>query len=210
MLFQIVLLNLGETVIRFLGVTHLNNFIEKNDWFYDAFTPCGVSADSLVPFASKNALGRLMKTPKKQSFTELIKCVDDMIKYLDSDVTIKEDYHLSDILLQVCLVYGKERILKEYVDKSRDKMLSQPDREERCLEQSQMDATKFNILNAMNNNFLSSSTNLKLIFHRSLLILSSLGRAHDINLHGMSNYDIVDALHEKGVLDEKWAQNLTG
>ena len=123
LLFQIVLLNQGETVIRFLGVTHLNNYIDKNDWFYDAFTPCGVSADSMVPFASKFPLGRLMTTRKKPFLTELIKCVDEMIKYLDSDVTIKEDYHLSDILLQVSFIAGDQSVFDYYVEKVHSHLL---------------------------------------------------------------------------------------
>ena len=67
----------------------------------------------MVPFASKFPLGRLMTTDDKPFVTELIKPVDEMIKYLDSDVSLREGYHLSDILLQVLFVAGNENIFHE-------------------------------------------------------------------------------------------------
>jgi len=150
LLFQIILLNQGETVIRFLGVTCLNDCVQKNDWFYDDYTPCGISADSMVPFASKFPLGRLMKTPKKQFLTELIKRVDDMIEYLDGDITIKEGYHLSDILVHVCFFAGDLEVFKDYVEKVNRKLLSV---EKKPFEESQKYAEEFHIEKLMKKSF---------------------------------------------------------
>jgi len=53
-IFHTVILNLQETIIRRLNIKYLNDpTTELGDWFCDAYTPSGISFDSLMPFACK-------------------------------------------------------------------------------------------------------------------------------------------------------------
>jgi len=99
-------------------------------------------------------------------------------------------------------------VFKEYIEKVQQKLLSLQDRKEKYLKQSQECAKEFNIVEAMTNDFFSSSTNLKLIFYRSLLILPALGTAYGVQLHELTSYNVIDELNGKGFLDDEWAQNM--
>ena len=58
-IFQIILISLGETIVPSVAIPSLNNFcIEGGDWFYDDITPRGISFDGFMPHASKSPLGR--------------------------------------------------------------------------------------------------------------------------------------------------------
>jgi len=72
---------------------------------FDSIAKRGISFDGMMPHASKFPLGR-EKTEKKPWNAELIKTVSEMLKYLKSEVNIKNGYHLSDILTISCFVYG--------------------------------------------------------------------------------------------------------
>ena len=115
MIFQMILVLLGETVLRFLAIPCLNNPHDKTKiWLYDEYTPCGICPDGFAPAASKNPLRRQTPTSKKPWTTELIKTVSDMVKYLDSDEDLKNGYHLADILMLTCFVFGEKKVFLEF------------------------------------------------------------------------------------------------
>ena len=115
MIFQMMLVLLGETVLRFLAIPCLNNPHDKTkNWFYDEYTPCGICPDGFAPPASKNPLGRQTPTSKKPWTTELIKTVTDMAKYLESDEALKNGYHLADILMCSCFVFGEKKVFLRF------------------------------------------------------------------------------------------------
>ena len=104
-IFQIVIINLGETVLPSLAIPSLNDFYcDKPNWFYDVVTPRGVSFDGMMPYASKIPLGRQEPTPAKPWATELIRPVSMMLHYLSSEENLRNGYHLSDILTETCFV----------------------------------------------------------------------------------------------------------
>ncbi|MDX1916524.1 MAG: tetratricopeptide repeat protein [Rickettsiaceae bacterium] len=60
-LFHIAIINLGETPLRSLGVTALNDFRSKNkedDWFWDDLTNNGLKFDGPAHYSCKTPLGR--------------------------------------------------------------------------------------------------------------------------------------------------------
>ena len=61
----------------------------------------------------------------------------------------------------------------------------------------------------MYKNLYSSSLNIKIIFHRSLLILPALASAYDIQLQKYSSYNIIEQLQKKEVLNKELERNLT-
>ena len=68
----------------------------------------------MMPHACKFPLGRTQTTEKKPWTTELIKPVNKMQEYLSSEVSLKNGYHLSDILTETCFVYGDQALHNEF------------------------------------------------------------------------------------------------
>ena len=113
-IFHVIILNVQETIIPSLNIKYLNDkSSEMGDWFYDSNVR-GVSFDGMMAHACKFPLGRTQPTKNKPWTTELIKPVDEMLKYLSSDVSLKNGYHLSDILMETCFVYGDPNLHAQF------------------------------------------------------------------------------------------------
>jgi len=149
-IFNIVLVNLGETIVPCAALTYLNNPYDKEyDWFYDAFTKRGICFDGMFPHASKFPLGRSGASAKPWK-TELIKPVTRMLKHLSGNESLKNGYHLSDILTCTCFISGDRSIhesfetgVKSHLDKLLSKLLLQ--------QQLTDDIIKFNAINNLDN-----------------------------------------------------------
>ena len=87
-------INLGETILPVLAIKELNDFQspDADDWFYDSFTPRGISFDGAMPWASKTALGRM--ATKDKPALELIRTPEHMAELQDEETAVKEGYHL--------------------------------------------------------------------------------------------------------------------
>ena len=109
-IFHVIVLNLQETIIPSLNMEYLNDTTgELGDWFFDTCTS-GISFDGMMVHACKFPLGRTQTTKNKPWTTELIKPVDEMLEYLSDDVSLKQGYHLSDILTTTCFIYGEQAL----------------------------------------------------------------------------------------------------
>ena len=110
-IFHVIILNLQESIIPSLNIKCLNNEESTlGNWYFDAYTPRGISFDGMMPHACKFPLGRFEKTQNKPFVTELIKPVSKMLKYLSSKENLKNGYHLADILTKTCFVFGSKDI----------------------------------------------------------------------------------------------------
>ena len=91
-------INLGETILPALAIKELNDFQSPDPddcWFYDSFTPRGISFDGAMPWASKTALGRM--ATKDKPALELIRTPEHMAELQDEETAVKEGYHLGKI-----------------------------------------------------------------------------------------------------------------
>ena len=116
-------INLGETIIPALGIEHLNDFQSSDpssNWYYDPATPRGISFDGAMPWASKTPLGR-METKEKPAL-ELIRTPQKMAELQGEDVSLKEGYHLADIMSRASLLYGEKALLDEYNERVAGKL----------------------------------------------------------------------------------------
>ena len=119
-IFQIILINLEETILPSVAIASLNDFTsEKGDWFFDAYTKSGISFDGMMPHACKTMLGR-QKTKKKPWKIELIKPVSEMAEYLTPEQDLKNGYHLADILSNTCFVAGSEKVYQMFEETKTD------------------------------------------------------------------------------------------
>ena len=118
MIFHIVIVNLKETDLYSVCISCLNNHTIKNgNWFYDKYTPQGISFDGMMPHACHFPLGKTQVTEDLPWTTELIKPISEMIKYLDGDKQLKEGYKLGDILTRTCFIEGDESVSNEFDEK---------------------------------------------------------------------------------------------
>jgi len=95
LIMHIVVINMKETIICSVAIPTLNDYYhgkKEDDWFYDVFTPQGISFDYMMPHASHFPLGR-QPTPRKPWKAELIKPVTEMLHYLTKESKLKEGYN---------------------------------------------------------------------------------------------------------------------
>ena len=204
-IFQIIVINLRETIIPSVAINSLNDqSIVDGDWFYDAFTMRGVSFDGMMPHASKFPLGRRQLTEQKPWMTELIKPVDDMLQYLSGKESLKNGYHLNDILTKTCFVYKNEQVFNEflqnvfrYLETEGQSESSQKNVKQQLIEDLQKFAARPTLAKLKP----KQSFNIKQVFYRSItLFIMSLGRIHNIN--SSSCYDVLTGLVEKNQISE--------
>ena len=109
-IFHVIVLNLKETIIPGLNIKCLNGKdSELGDWFFDAFSPRGISFDGMMPHACKFPLGRTHPTKNKPFEPELIKPVSKMLEYLTSNADIK-----NGILTKTCFVFGYQVVYAQF------------------------------------------------------------------------------------------------
>ncbi|CAK8681738.1 unnamed protein product [Clavelina lepadiformis] len=211
--FFMVILGLGETPLYNVKIPSLNsNQKKKYDWFYDKWTPSGISFDSMAIYASHFPLGRQEKTQKKTWTTELIRPVSKMVEYLDKDVDLKDGYHLANVLSNTCFVSGDKVIYDCLVEMSGMKMNSwRKSGNEIFLKQLEEDLNNFSVYDNLENTLstFSSSFNIKQVFFRtSTLFVSALGRMKFGYSGENCPFRVVKKLKESQVLTPEAAHEL--
>ena len=211
-LFQLVLINLGETLLPSVGIPSLNDFSsEKRNWFYDAFTPAGVCFDGMMPHACKFPLGR-PETESKPWKTELIKPVSEMVKYLESEEDLKNGYHLAELLSKICFVHGNKIVYEKFCSTIASQLRENRKEEHyfQSIKQSVLeDQQKFNVRENMSKAYFVGQIDVKKIIYRSITIfVSALGRIYDVDLAISSCFDILNSLEEKQLISQGEKQKL--
>ena len=203
-IFHVVIINLGETIIPSLAIPDLNDKnSELGDWFFDAYTKRGISFDGMMPHASKFPLGRQATTDRPFA-TELIKPVNEMLDFLNSSESLRQGYHLADILTKTCLVYGNKNVYLNFTQGVSQKLQRtfQNDNFEDIRDQVKEDLKNFSIHNKALFELQSNSMfNVKRLVYRSTtLFISAWGRLEGID--ASSSFDICSALKDKNVISD--------
>ena len=208
-LFQIVVVNLKETILPNLAIPSLNDFYENQygkNWFYDKFTPCGVSFDGMMPHASHFPLGR-QPTKNKPWKTELIQPIAEMLDYLTEESRLKEGYHLNDILTKTCFVYGDKTIFNEFHDeviRSIDEQTSD-ERTESVKQQIKDDLENFATRTTLFRIYMQQDINIKKVAYRSsTLFITAMGRI--CNIHECSCFEVIEKLAKQNEISSNAKQ----
>ncbi|CAK8680112.1 unnamed protein product [Clavelina lepadiformis] len=209
LIFLIILINLQETIIPSVAIPSLNDYTTPGgNWFYDAYTTRGITLDGLMAHACKNPLGRTFETKDKPWITELIKPVNKMLEYLKSDVSLKNGYHLDQILLQSCYVSGDKGLYEQFVEAVRRKK-----KENKFSTQCQVmqglneDLKNFDAFTDLMRMRETTQCNIKRVIYRSVtLFISALGRMY--NIDEASSFSVVKSLKGKQIIDHETAEKL--
>ena len=209
-IFHIIVLNIEESIIPSLNIRSLNSRKSLlGDWYYDTITPRGISFDGMMPHACKFPLGRQQHTQNKHFTTELIKPVDEMLKYLSSDADLKNGYHLADILTKTCFVYGSKTLFEQFEDgaKNYDRSKSATDTIDDVRKQVQQDLDKFSTRFRLANLKSQHTINIKqLVYRSSTLFISALARKHNISSN--SCFDIIEQMEKTRKITQNTAEKL--
>ena len=193
-IFHVIILNLQETIIPSLNIIHLNDkTAELGDWFFDKHAN-GISFDGMMPHACKFPLGKT-KTTEKSRTIELIKPVNKMLEYLSCKDSFVNDYHLSDILLQTCFVYGDPTLHEEFETGIRIRTKSKSNKEIFADKRHQIhnDTNAFGYKLNFRRITRAKEINVKLLFYRtSTLMVTAFGKIFDI--HSSSCFGIINKL----------------
>ena len=170
-IFQIILISLGETILPAVAIPSLNDFYKlykkrDGDWFYDDYTPKGISFDGFIPHASKTPLGESLFNDKPE--TALIKPVSEMVKHLST----KEEV----LLTETCFVFGDESLHYNFLNIAVKELEKQRGIEETCKsfhKQMFKDFNKFNLQRDLGLLFFLHTLDIKKAFYRMPTIFLS-------------------------------------
>ncbi|CAK8687792.1 unnamed protein product [Clavelina lepadiformis] len=209
-IFNIIVINLKETIIPSVAIPSLNNVTKKGgDWFFDSYTTRGISFDGMMPFACKFPLGRTEKTKNKPWTTELIQTVSDMVKYLDKEEIIKNGYKIHQVICTTTLIYGSHNIYGLFTDQVKSSLQNNKESNHDLLKQQlKEDLKNFDAINNLNNLFASSKCNIKRVVYRSTSIfIAALGQLYSIDK--ASSFAIIQQLHENKKINDETAHLLS-
>ncbi|CAK8686490.1 unnamed protein product [Clavelina lepadiformis] len=207
-IFHFIIINLQETIVPSVTVPSLNNSTNpEHNWFYDFYTMRGVSFDGLLVHACKFPLGRTEKTKKKPWTTELIKPVSEMLQYLDSEIALRNGYHLNEVLKETCFVFGDRKLYDDF-ERGRFKVQNTDFvlHEFQRTKQLEEDLDNFS-MDKLNNLFDASSCNIKRVVYRSVsLFISALGHLYSIKFS--SSFNVVRLLQKENRINGETASGL--
>ena len=203
-IFHTVLLNLQETIIPSLNIYSLNDKdSELGDWYFDAYTPRGISFDGMMPHACKFPLGRTKHTEAKPFETELIKPVSKMLEYLSSKADLKNGYHLADILTKTCFVFGNADIFNHF-QSGVENCLSSKSKQQRIDEVKQQvrdDLDNFSARFRLTQLKKHDTINIKqFVYRSSTIFISALARIHNISKN--SCFDIINEMAKHEIITQ--------
>ena len=204
--FHIVVINLQETILPSVAIPTLNNFYseaKQNNWFYDGITTRGISFDGLMPHACKLPIGRQQSTKQKHWKTELIKPVTNMLEYLTVESQLKNGYHLGDILMKTCFVYGDQAIYDQFSAGVVKILNNQSDskRLESVKCQINDDLESFATRQILVQLYMKNEINIKQIAYRSsTLFIAAMGRLFSIP--NPSCFEVIEKLADMNELTE--------
>ena len=208
-IFHVIVLNLRETILPAMCIPGLNDSSTRNgNWFYDAITTRGISFDGMMPHACKFPLGRTRKTKNKPFTTELIKPINEMVKYLTTEEDLKNGYKLSEVLTQTCFVEGNEDVYEMFRNEANKVTEQNFSAFLFLLKQLKEDAENYNLFRNLNMFIHSKSINIKRIVYRSVtLFISALGRLFEVGR--ASSFEIIAELKSFRRISENTANRLS-
>ena len=211
-IFHIIVINLQETDLYSVCIPCLNDHAKPNgSWFYDRFTPSGISFDGMMPHACHFPLGKTQVTNETPSTTELIKPIDEMVKYLNVDKDLKKGYKLGEILTKTCFVEGDTAVCDQFLEEVRSILTRNAENMHlKVLQQVEEDLQNFSTLENLGKFHFGegSNINVKRLIYRSIaLFLAALGKLHNIEQN--SGFEIIEELERRNELNDETSHDLS-
>ena len=208
-IFHIIIVNLQESIVRSVASPYLNDDLTPGgDWYFDAYTTCGIKFDGMQIHACKFPLGRFRTTKTVTETVELIQPISEMAKFLKAEEEKKNGFHLGDVLTKTCFVSGDEEVFLKFQSKVTETLIKEKSRGNiEIIKQLDEDLTKFDLLKRIAITNASNFCDIKrLLYRTTTLFMSALGRVFGI--HENSSFDIINCLLEKNIINKSTAHRL--
>ena len=208
-IFHIIIVNLQESIVRSVASPYLNDDLTPGgDWYFDAYTTCGIKFDGMQIHACKFPLGRFRTTKTVTETVELIQPISEMAKFLKAEEEKKNGFHLGDVLTKTCFVSGDEEVFLKFQSKVIETQKNERIKgKDEIIKQLKEDLKKFDLLKRIAFTNTSNFCDIKrLLYRTTTLFMSSLGRLAGI--HKNSSFDIINCLLEKNIINESTAHRL--
>ena len=204
-IFHIIIITLGETDLYSMCIPCLNDHsLPQGEWFYDKFTPQGISFDGMMQKACHFPLGKTQKSDEFPWTTELIKPTNEMVKYLEVKENLEVQNNLNDILTRTCFIEGDDTVYKQFSYGVKS-FLKRNSVVQRALMIRQLNKDFENCgLNDIDTFPLYGSADVKRLLYRSItLFVPALARLNGIDVN--SCFDIIPELLRRNVINENAA-----
>ena len=195
-IFQIILINLGETVISSLLNTASSKF---GSWFSDDVTKRGISFDGKLPWPCDLLLDGKRLAITEDETTELIESVPDMLKWLNSVENRRLNYRFEKSV-STCYIYGDQSIYsKSELCVNGSISTENESLTDDVLNQIKYDLENLSIRSVLMRIFDQGKCNVhKDIYCSSTLFMSALGILNHIS--ATSGFEMIRQLAEKTVI----------
>ena len=226
-LFQIKIINLGETILPIIGVEALNNLRtakEEDEWFWDGLTQRGFSLDGNRWYACKSALGRqggykiLKKFNNGETILinipdyELILTPKEMAEFQSkspSTTWYKTDKYLVQALRFTSLIIGSQELYDDYKGRLQHK-ISTKILQSRTLKLLQEDVSKYCL--KLDETQYGQLLNVKELYRIIDRVIAALGNYFEIDTiqgdTGFTSWQILEQIKLKGAISETGKQHL--
>ena len=201
-IFHIIVINLLETDLYSVCIPCLNDHSKPGgNWFYDQFTPQGISFDGMMPHACHFPMGKTEKTKKQPWTTELIQPVDEMVKFLEVK-DIKKGYKLGDLLTKTCFVEGDEAVYQQFLKTAKTKLeKSKKEQDANVIAQLKEDLENFYLPYNLDMFLYNKIINIKRVIYRTItLFISALGRLRGVDKN--SSFKIIAEFERKKMISD--------
>lgn len=197
-IFQMMVIELGETKLRRMGIDSLNNFKtdkDTDDWFWDDVIPNGFNLDGVNKSACKTPFGRHGFVGSKDF--ELLSTVDEMIKFQTECVWHEEEPILVQALRTCSLIYGSQDLFDIY----KSKLITDDITRKRSIEILKRDLKKFKI------DYVSKTLDIKFSVYRPIdRIIQTLSNYYDIiplkGQRSITSWEVLDRLRNIDVVSQ--------
>ena len=204
-IFQLILISLGETILPAMAIPSLNDFYKLykkrgGDWFYDDYTPRGISFDGFMPHASKTPLGDSLFNDKAE--TALIKPVSEMVKHLSRKSEV--------VLTETCFVCGDEELHAAFNVSAVAELKKQQSNKKtyvRFQKQLLKDLKKFDLEEQLGLLRFLNEMNIKKAFYRiPTIILSQYSKF--FGFHCLSSFETISELRKNKKIQQRLEHKL--
>ena len=163
----------------------------------------------MMPHACHFPLGKTQVTKASSWTTELIKPINEMVKYLNVDKDLKNGYKLGDILTKTCFVEGDTTIYQQFLKDVRKCLTLNADNvKSNVKQQLDEDLENFDLQENLSDFLFKKSINIKHLIYRSITVfLAALGSLQ--NLDKNSGFEIIEEFQRRNIFNNDTSADLS-
>jgi len=205
-LFHIIVINLQESLLPMAFIEYLSQLTKKKEWIFKEFANEGISIGKMMPHTCHFVLENTEKLPKEQWKTELIKPVNEMVKFLQKAKNFQSNYVSDKFLSETCFIDGSGEVYSDFCDKIESSKLPTQCNSKLNEKIGQLELVNNFDLNSNLRKLMHDSISKELIINDLPVLVAALGSTFGIN-EG-APFEIIQQLNWRGEINLKNAHSI--